>query len=142
MDCDEVRVRHPAGYFGRVVPVTCRIPYIHAQTDNEYTPSFFIADRHYEVLSAAERHEVAAFGPIAHVHVKRVPTNVATASGTDVLLGTFDLTLGADTVRRLEADPANCHLNPGDSLALYTGFGAGAAGLLEGVTVSVYLRAV
>lgn len=139
LDCDDINVRAPAGYRGQVVPVTVRLPDTTAQTLANYTTPFFIADRDYEVLYAIERHEVAGGFPLPSISLYKVPSGVATAAGTDILLGAFFTNSAADTNVKLMADQSVAHLKAGDALALYPNFGFDP---VEGVTVTVIMRAV
>src|SRR3990167_4853692 len=83
--------------------------------------AFFIADRHYRVIGARERHSVAGTnGSAVTAQVQKVTSGTAKASGVNVLSTTFDLKSTADTPVWLgpSTTAADIVLVPGDALTV------------------------
>ena len=135
----EVRVLKQRGFFGVIPPVLHILTGTSAQTSANYSASFFIADRPYEILDITERHETAAAD--GSLDVRKVPTGIVTAAGTSVLIANIQLTGAANTNLKGGLGPTRSTrtLSPGDSLALFT---SGLLTTVTGVTISVLLRAI
>lgn len=141
-DTDEIRVLKRNGYRGTVVPVSYQIPGTQAQTAANFTTPFFVADRNYEVIEFAERHQVAGSdGSPVTIMLNKVPSGTAPASGTNVLTATLSLKTTADTIQygTITTTLPNFTLARGDSLSVVS---AGTLTALQGVTVSVLLKAI
>ena len=141
-EIDEIRIRKRDGFFGVTLPVMAVLRGTAAQTAANFTAPFFIAQRDYEVIEIAERHETAGgdAGAVT-LDVYRVPSGTAPASGTTVLASTVNLKATANTVQygTLTATLANRVLNDGESLSLIS---SGTLTSLVGVTVSILLKAI
>ena len=101
--------------------------------------SFFIADRHYRVYGAMERHSVAGTdGSAVTLAVRKLTTGTAKASGVNVLSTTFNLKSTADTSVWLgpSTTAADIVLIPGDALCFAT---TGTLTSVIDTTVSVYM---
>ena len=135
----EVRVLKQRGYFGVIPPVLTILEGTTPQNSANYSVSFFIADRPYEILEITERHEAAASD--GSFDVRKVPSGVAVSAGTSVLTSNIQLTGAVDTNLKGTLSPtlSTRRLSPGDSLALST---SGLLTTVKGITISVLLRAI
>uniref|UniRef100_A0A6H1ZDH4 Uncharacterized protein n=1 Tax=viral metagenome TaxID=1070528 RepID=A0A6H1ZDH4_9ZZZZ len=138
--CREIHVERPFGYFGNIIPVVVRLPGSQPQTAANYTASFFIADRRYEVKSAVARYETAA-GGFATADIYRAPSGTTIASGVSVLSTTINLNSATSTNQTIKATNTlkNRIINIGDSLGLVS---AGALGATANLTIVIYLKAI
>jgi hypothetical protein len=137
-ECDTLNVRKDFGYLGHLIPVCVTVRNNDAQDSNFYDTPFFIADRHYEVVSAQARFSNASFVG-GTVYLYKVPSGTAPGSGSDVLLGGVDVNFAVDYNFKIYGNEGR-HLNPGDSLCLH---GVGIGGLfLRGFCLCANLRAL
>jgi hypothetical protein len=110
-----------------------------AQTATNYG-YIFTAPFPFEVLSIVEKHDVAGNDASAvTLDIFKVPNGTTLASGTSILVSTFDLKSTADTAVLKQGLELNSSrgFKPFDSIALKT---TGTLTTLEGVQITIYIK--